>query len=518
MRTHGYWIVAACLVFVLSNGRAQITNLVINGGTSNASMTAGDTVHWEYDINPPGATIIGQLWYDVNQNGTIDTATDKLRFYFTQTDGDTNGNGGPPDMDGAVNGHVVFKQHVGLAAGKYVFRFSYGADVHNITVTVFALGSPAHTISGTVTPPSGKSAQYIFVQARRNGNYDPNFWDAITDAGGNYTIAMGPDTAGNPWEILPADDYNPFPPAIITPQSIQLTISSASYTGNNFTFTPAAAQVAGVLKDENGNPLVNEGVGLSRNDGGVYTQGRADYLGRFQIGLTSGELASQTWQLQSQCRCSYGVTGAELQAVSSLPVIGSGDSLYRTLTVYTANSTITGQLTLNGGPPHFPIQLTALSNDTAQAMTFCDSASGNYILYVSTRISGYQVFPINLPPNFQSSPVSAHAGDTGVNINIIITSVQEREPGVPASFGLKQNFPNPFNPTTVIDYDIASLSHVTLAVFNILGQEVARLVDQQQHAGRYSAKLDASKLPSGVYLYRLSAGGFTSTQKMILAK
>ena len=89
---------------------------------------------------------------------------------------------------------------------------------------------------------------------------------------------------------------------------------------------------------------------------------------------------------------------------------------------------------------------------------------------------------------------------------------------VPRSYALKQNFPNPFNPTTVIKFDITKSSKVNLVVFNELGQEISKLVNENLPPGDYSVTFDGTQLPSGVYFYRLNAGDFTSIKKMVLIK
>jgi hypothetical protein len=89
---------------------------------------------------------------------------------------------------------------------------------------------------------------------------------------------------------------------------------------------------------------------------------------------------------------------------------------------------------------------------------------------------------------------------------------------VPKSFGLLQNYPNPFNPSTTIRYELPRTSHVTLTVYDLLGREVATLVDGLEEPGYKSVQFNAGNLASGVYLYRLTAGDFVQTRKLLVLK
>jgi hypothetical protein len=90
--------------------------------------------------------------------------------------------------------------------------------------------------------------------------------------------------------------------------------------------------------------------------------------------------------------------------------------------------------------------------------------------------------------------------------------------GASLKFTLDQNYPNPFNPTTKIKFVIPQEGQVTMKVYNVIGKEVATLVNQQMKAGSYEANFDASQFSTGVYLYRLTVGNFTSVKKMMLIK
>lgn len=89
---------------------------------------------------------------------------------------------------------------------------------------------------------------------------------------------------------------------------------------------------------------------------------------------------------------------------------------------------------------------------------------------------------------------------------------------IPQRCSLSQNYPNPFNPTTNINFDLPKSGSVTLTLYDILGNEVQRLVEGVQPAGKYSITVDGSKLSSGVYFYTLRAGTFAETKRMILVK
>jgi hypothetical protein len=97
-----------------------------------------------------------------------------------------------------------------------------------------------------------------------------------------------------------------------------------------------------------------------------------------------------------------------------------------------------------------------------------------------------------------------------------VTSAPVKETA--ATFMLAQNYPNPFNPATVIRFSIARQSRVRLELFNLLGERLSVLVDEERPAGTYAERLDGTRLASGVYIYRLEAGDFTASKKLVLLR
>ena len=100
----------------------------------------------------------------------------------------------------------------------------------------------------------------------------------------------------------------------------------------------------------------------------------------------------------------------------------------------------------------------------------------------------------------------------------VVTEVTNPQDLLPVIFELFQNYPNPFNPSTTINFVIPKSSFVNLKVYDVLGNEVATLVNEEKPLGTYQLNFDASSLASGIYFYKIQAGSFVQTKKMILLK
>lgn len=101
----------------------------------------------------------------------------------------------------------------------------------------------------------------------------------------------------------------------------------------------------------------------------------------------------------------------------------------------------------------------------------------------------------------------------------LVTSVEQIENDLlPTEFRLEQNYPNPFNPSTTIQFAVPKASHVTIKIYDILGRQVATLVDEEYQAGHYKVMFEAGDLASGLYVYQIQAGDFRATKKLMLLK
>jgi photosystem II stability/assembly factor-like uncharacterized protein len=208
--------------------------------------------------------------------------------------------------------------------------------------------------------------------------------------------------------------------------------------------------------------------------------------------------------------------------IRDVAVIGSSVFVGTDCGVFLSTDNGTSWSTADSGlPPEGGVDLFAVSG----ANLFAGNESG---VFLSTDCGkSWTAVNSGLP---QKTPISAFAASGNIlfagtegngvwrrALSELITAV-EGSSEVPAKFILEQNYPNPFNPTTTIRYALPEKVHVTLTVFNTLGQRVATLVQGEVEAGFHEAVFDASGLASGVYLYRLTAGSFVETHKLVLAR
>jgi hypothetical protein len=142
-----------------------------------------------------------------------------------------------------------------------------------------------------------------------------------------------------------------------------------------------------------------------------------------------------------------------------------------------------------------------------------------------TSVNGSEGYSV-IQTNDDGFAVTGSAGSAGTGTDVWVvrlkpdgaSDIEDNLSDLTRSFSLAQNFPNPFNPNTSLKYEIGSQQFVTLKVYDLLGREVSTLVNEEKPAGRYEVKFNANMLSSGIYFYRLQAGSFIETKKMLLLK
>jgi hypothetical protein len=169
-----------------------------------------------------------------------------------------------------------------------------------------------------------------------------------------------------------------------------------------------------------------------------------------------------------------------------------------------------GTMTLPGGAQHQALRVRRI--DLIRQNSTPERATLSFIFLAK---NGAQV-------NFTACDTAARSGTIGLCGTTqwngpFPTDVRLTE-NIPSSFDLKQNYPNPFNPSTTINYQVASEGPVSLKVYDLLGREVATLVNDLKSAGEYAAEWNAEGMPSGVYFYKMEAGNFSATRRLLLLK
>lgn len=233
----------------------------------------------------------------------------------------------------------------------------------------------------------------------------------------------------------------------------------------------------------------NSGINRTTNSGGNWTNSGTSLFGNITIGrfvqLTNGNIYVHT--LGGIFRSAD--DGANWASVTGSPV----GVQYRTLAA-------TGNVLLLGTP-------SGLYKTTNEGGTWTTHASG----LMNTILDHLALAP---------DGKLYGGGGAGIyrTVSPILTGVQQISSRIPGQFSLGQNYPNPFNPVTTISYQLSAASHVTIKVYDVTGREVATLVAGEMHPGTYEVRFDAAGLASGTYFYRLTAGAFTATRRMILSR
>jgi len=408
-----------------------------------------------------------------------------------------------PTMGGSVRaGYLVALYPGGSSVGTAAFGLTSSLEFDPPFVTLggnqygIRCGSAVGSISGKVSancPSTITGLLGVKVDAFEVGTGDLAA-TVVTDGSGNYVI-----------DSLPAGNYMV---TIVTPLGYAAATDevAASVTGgstvtvdfhlNCITIT-ANPRSIGFWKHQVG--VATGGKGTAQIDGPTLCQ----YLDLIEAHFNSS-LINQVIVYQPP---TSGLCSDKLQVAKNLlNLVGSQTMIARARQQLMA-------LLLNIAAGYIS-QAQVISADGAtlsQSVTYCDNIidnpSGNYELAktIADQINNNQQVAAGVVP-LSTPDIRYKTGGSGKN------------GGLPKEFSLSQNYPNPFNPTTVIEYALPAEQFVSLKLFDLLGRELLTLVEGYQSAGYQSVVVDASRLSSGWYVYRFSAGSFLNQKRMLLLK
>jgi hypothetical protein len=207
---------------------------------------------------------------------------------------------------------------------------------------------------------------------------------------------------------------------LVQPQTIDITISNASYTGEDFSFVKGAAQVAGYLKDQNNNPIPGAYLSLRPTNG--FTS--YDYFastssaGYFDIGILASDLSDTLlWSLVQANSFGFGPPPPMMTGYADLGVVNSGDSIALNLLSFNNNSTISGSIIVEGISPGSGVTLLAITQNDSGASYAETDGNGNFSIPVSNKIGNYTI-TIPYFKGFTNLETQAHAGESGLLIDL----------------------------------------------------------------------------------------------------
>ena len=189
------------------------------------------------------------------------------------------------------------------------------------------------------------------------------------------------------------------------------------------------------------------------------------------------------------------------------PVATAASSI--TTTSFTANWNTTA------GATAYWIDVSTLQDFSTFVGSYSNKSAGSATSIVVSSLTANTKYYYRVSAS-NSNGTSAYSNV--ITLTTAVTGIENNFSGLPNNFKLLPNYPNPFNPATSIRYEVSKDAFVTIKVFDVIGNEVRVLVNDERSPGRYEIKFSADALPSGIYICKMQAGDFLQTQKMILLK
>jgi hypothetical protein len=407
---------------------------------------------------------------------------------FTKTFGGSDWDDGRSVQQTTDGGYILAGYTSSLGAGSFdVYLIKTDANGDTLFTKTFGGSGNDHSNSVQQTSDGG------YIIAGVTYSFGAGFYDVYlikTDVNGDTLFTKTYGGGG--------DDYG---------SSIQQT-SDGGYiiAGGTESFGTGSGDVYLIKTDANGNTLFTKTFGGSDNDYGYSVQQTSDggYIiagGTESFGADSGDVYLIKTDANGDMLFTktFGGSGYDI-----------GNSVHQTSD---GGYIIAGQTYSFGAGGDVYLIKTDANGNTLFTKTFGGSGYDRSYSVQQTSDGGYII--AGRTSSFGAGGYDVYLIKTDANG---IVPVKENE-YTPLHFSLHQNYPNPFNPTTTLSFVISHSSFVTLKVYNVFGQEVATLINNKHlEAGNHSVEFNASNLPSGVYFYRLQAGSYVATKKLLLTK
>jgi hypothetical protein len=402
-----------------------------------------------------------------------------------------------------------------------------------------------YSVSGWVKDGSGNPLKAELTAFIANKPHDPSCWDmsypSRTDSLGNYTIkGVRP---GDTIVVYAVPMDRAYLPQYYNGKTTFSDADKIGVTGNvtdiNFTLTAKTVLnngISGTVMDSAGTTIVKGSVFIFKKDNlknifGFRHRAQIDTLtGIYSFtNLEPGQylvLAEGRGYIPSFFRYDGTTTldprKADSVVVTETSLVTGINFNLRSHAVHVGGGFVFGIVRGNDGAT-LPGTVNYILNSTGDFIDYSASDLDGSYMISSVEAGSYTM--VSALASFESAQNTLsvdYASNSSLDVDISLspnsTTGVNNKIAVVSGFELKQNYPNPFNPSTTITYQIPQNSFVTLKVYNILGNEVATLVNGQQAAGVYNFNFKANNLASGIYIYKLTAGNFTSVRKLTLLK
>ncbi len=442
-------------------------------------------------------------------------------------------------MSDSVSVFQMYFPHALTMAGAQIVNIGMGDMDRELNFNIPNRIGVKHniTFTGNVTSITNVPLDSVRIRIFASGedrHDDRSFMvSTFTDASGNFTVTL--DSIQQSFnEFIVAAHKRGYNVQFYNNQSTffnateLIALNDTTFSSLNFTLTPLDTNsnysISGTVSDTAGNPIKGAFVNAIDSASGKSNIAIADSLGNYSVqGLTKG-----TYFLMFSAkgyRHEFYPGVAEWEDAKSVVLDSSITGLNVVLNLNKHSNyggEVSGVIHSDKGLDIAGVLVTVKDStgtvigstitDQNGAYTVAGLNQGTYTIIASTSTYSSVITTANYSPTSGSTTIS------NITLTTSITAIKNQVVTTPSTFVLDNNYPNPFNPSTIIGFSLPYSSHVSLEIYNILGQKVAVLLNNTLAAGHYSYSFNANGLASGVYLYKLQTNNFVSVKKMILNK